>query len=526
MAVSLSGMTLHTNNDNESSWGGTDDADDYNNAIQGTNSESWQVSKNSTETGTLGVSSTLATTRGLFIFWMSSNLAPYYTDITLELESSNNNYKTFTVADSTGKEIGGNFIASAIDYVNKGTSTGTFAPASFSELRITVDNSSSGNIRSVINNWVDAMYYGVGHDVSGTTTGDLLFKEASAVDELSANKYGIMWEYNGIIYSQGDIILSGTSLVSDGEVLVFVDTLNGYDTYNLDVTGTVSLKNSTIIAAGTVDYNMDTTGATSFSMTGGSLTNILALTLIDGDTLDGVVLNNIATSSISNDPDGCTWNTSGLITLSSTGTLNNCIINKGIGTTAVSVSNLNQLDNNSFISDTTGHAVNLGTISSTQSQNWNNNDSSYASSDGSTGNEAILVSVNNGITLTINVGSGYSTPTIYNTGSGTVNVVSGQVTLTVTVTNINTGNIIANLARVYILADAGGSLSENTVIIDRVLTDANGKATDTRSYSSNQPIKGWVRKASETPFYKTAPIAGEIDNASGLNITIQMIPDQ
>ena len=204
MAVSLSGMTLHTNNDNEGGWGGTDGPDTYNNAIQGNNSESWLVAKNSTETGTLTLSSALNATRGIFTFWMSSNLAPYYTDINLELQSTTNNYKTFEVANSTNKAIGGDFVATAVDYVNKGTPTGTFAPASFSVARVIVNNSSSGNIRSVINNWIDVMYYGPGHTISGTTTTDSLFAEAAAVDELTTNRYGVLENYNDI--KPGDII--------------------------------------------------------------------------------------------------------------------------------------------------------------------------------------------------------------------------------------------------------------------------------------------------------------------------------
>ena len=58
MAITNSGMTLYTDNDNEGGWGGTDGPDDYNNAIQGTNSESWQVSKNSTDIGTLSRTAT------------------------------------------------------------------------------------------------------------------------------------------------------------------------------------------------------------------------------------------------------------------------------------------------------------------------------------------------------------------------------------------------------------------------------------------------------------------------------------
>ena len=78
MAIVNSGMTLYTDNDNEGGWGGTDGPDDYNNAIQGTNSESWQVSKNATETGTLTKSANMGTPK-YFTFYMSSNLAPYYT---------------------------------------------------------------------------------------------------------------------------------------------------------------------------------------------------------------------------------------------------------------------------------------------------------------------------------------------------------------------------------------------------------------------------------------------------------------
>ncbi len=447
MTVALAGMTLHTDNDNESGWGGTDGPDDYNNAEQGSNSESWQVSKNSSEAGTLTKSSTLPTTRGIFTFWMSSNLAPYYTEIELQLESTTNNFKVFTTATSSNKAIGGNFVASAIDYVNKGTETGTFAPASFSKTVITVDNSSSGNIRSVINNWIDAMYYGPGHTVSGTTTGDKLFAEAAAIDELTANKYGVIWNYNGIIYSQGDLDLSGTALVSDSETLVFVDTLNGYDTYNLDISGTVTFANSAFIAAGTIDFNLDASGATAFSMTGGSVTGALYMDFADGQTVSGVVFNSIGSCAIANDPDGCTWNTSGLITVATAGSLDGCILNEGSGSVAVSIATLSRLTDNSFISDGTGHGVDLGTISSTQSMSWDNSDTGYTAS--SSGNETIVVSVNSGIILTINVAAGASTPSVYNTGTGTVNVVSGLVDFSFSVQDENGTAITGYEWRLY-----------------------------------------------------------------------------
>ncbi|MHA1661855.1 MAG: hypothetical protein ACTSVR_01200, partial [Candidatus Thorarchaeota archaeon] len=62
-------MTLHTNNDNESNWSGTDGADTYNVAIQGSNSESWQVSKNTSETGSLALSNDISGTDNHFNLW-------------------------------------------------------------------------------------------------------------------------------------------------------------------------------------------------------------------------------------------------------------------------------------------------------------------------------------------------------------------------------------------------------------------------------------------------------------------------
>ena len=108
-------------------------------------------------------------------------------------------------------------------------------------------------------------------------------------------------------------------------------------------------------------------------------------------------------------------------------TFTGCTFDSPSGTVGLVANVLGDVTKCTFNSDGTGHAVNLGTISSTQSLSWDNTESGYAATSGSTGNETILVSVDNGITLTINVQTGASTPTVYNTGTGTVNVVAGLV---------------------------------------------------------------------------------------------------
>ena len=111
-------------------------------------------------------------------------------------------------------------------------------------------------------------------------------------------------------------------------------------------------------------------------------------------------------------------------------TFTECTFDKPVGAVGLLVSNLNIVTKCTFNSGGTGHGANLGTITTTSSITWANDDTGYTAA--SSGNETILVSVDNGVTLTINVAEGYSTPSVYNTGTGIVNVVAGQKTLTLT----------------------------------------------------------------------------------------------
>jgi len=593
MAVTLSGMVLYTNNDNESNWGGTDGPDTYNVAVQGTNSESWLVSKNNSETGTLTLTPGTApdATRSLFIFWMKSDLQYYYTDIRAELQSTASNYKQFICATAAIPDISGDFKPIALDYVNKGTATGTYAPASHTVTRIIVDNSSSGNIRSVINNWIDVMYFGPGHAIAGTTTGDLLFSEAAALDQNGTNEYGILNNFEGVVFSQGDLDLTGTSLTSNGETLVFIDTANGYDRYNFDITGTATFTDTAIRASGTVDFDMDASGATSFTMTGGSLTQGNQLTLKDRQDFSGVVITDQNLSSINNNPTNCTWNISGLVTVEVTGQLNACTFSNSTSSAAVLTSNLSDAVDCTFISDGSNHAIELSALGS-GTMTWENYLTGYATADGSTGNEAIYVNVASG-TLTINVTSGYDTPFIRTAGA-VVTVVAGAVVTkvtavttsgdpiqnarvllraadgtaafpfreSVTITRVSTTASVAHTAHgmangdkvqirqanqqdyngVFIISNvttnaydytvanspttpATGSIISTWVALEG-LTDIDGEIEMSRVISTDQPITGWARKSSASPYYAQGGINGTIDNALGLSATAALILDE
>ncbi len=431
MAVVNSGMTLYTDNDTQQDWSGTDDLDDYNNSIQGSNSESWQVSKNSTETGTLTKSANMGTSK-YFTFYMASNLAPYYTSVTLEVRTNSSNYESFTIATSSLRLVSGDFHPIVVEF-GEGTETGTLDLTSIADIRITVNNSSSGNIRSVINNWIDTMWYGSGRTIGGSTTSDKLFFESHTLDTTTNDNYdGCSELYKGSLAYQTNITVNTTTGNSYGETVVFAHGNNTSDSYTLSITGTAYFKASNVIVSDSnVTLNFTSSDATSFSMEGGSLIASGTTVFKSGQNIKGAVIGN--RTSITHGAcnfENNTINSSGVMTVSSTGTCTNNTFNKPSGVSAIKLANLSYAPNNTFVSDGSSHAVELSSIGS-GTMTWSGNTSGFESgSTGSpvtptsTGNEDIYVNVSSG-TLTINVSDSATTPSIRSAGA-TVNVVAGQ----------------------------------------------------------------------------------------------------
>lgn len=96
-------------------------------------------------------------------------------------------------------------------------------------------------------------------------------------------------------------------------------------------------------------------------------------------------------------------------------TFTGCIFDDATGTAAMIATGLDIITECTFNSDGTGYAIELTSIGD-GSMTWTNNLTGYASTDGSTGNEAIFVNVGSG-TLAISVGEGATTPTIRTAGA-------------------------------------------------------------------------------------------------------------
>jgi hypothetical protein len=317
-----------------------------------------------------------------------------------------------------------------------------------------------------------------------------------------------------------------------------------------------------------------------FTVTNNALVNLTGCTFIDMSSFSLLPRTSVNTT---------TFRRCGQITQSGSSIVECDIINSP-ATTAILSTNLSGLTDNTFTSTGIGHAVQLTSLGS-GSMDWKNYLNNYASTNGTSGNEAIYVNVASG-TLAINVFAGYDTPSIRTAGA-VVTLVISPVTTTITVSDVSTGALIEN-ARVLVEVYSGGSenyresvtitntgttayvvhtshglvtgdkvriigaaqtpyngvksitvtsvsgytyttsgspaspatgtITSTTVIID-ALTNASGVVTNTRSLSTNQPIRGRARKSTTPPLYKTAPIVAIIDNTSGLDLAVQMIPD-
>lgn len=82
----------------------------------------------------------------------------------------------------------------------------------------------------------------------------------------------------------------------------------------------------------------------------------------------------------------------------------------------------------------------------------------------------------------------------------------------------------------YTTTNSGSTSYTGTILATAVFIDgltSSGTITDTRAFASDQPIDGFVRKASASPRFKPFSLAGNtIDSASGLTVSIRMVLDE
>ncbi len=277
----------------------------------------------------------------------------------------------------------------------------------------------------------DGARIGTGYDILNGTGADpeATFSGISTNDESTSE--GIFQSVGGGYNLQGKIRIG-----SAGTACEFLDTntnINILDTIHslTDFTEILLENASSILTLRNVNFNaLGTNNPGRFEMLTSAATALLTNCGFIGFGV--TILGTGATFG------QCRWIEADTVTANGA-TLTTCAFTGCPSTSALVTQNLNLVTKCVFTSAGTGYAVDLGNIASTQSLNWDNTDTGYAATDGTTGNETILVDVDSGFTLTINVQPGASTPTVHNVGLGTVNVVVGLKTLTFTVNPAITG---------------------------------------------------------------------------------------
>ena len=94
----------------------------------------------------------------------------------------------------------------------------------------------------------------------------------------------------------------------------------------------------------------------------------------------------------------------------------------------------------------------------------------------------------------------------------------------VTVTNENQYTYTAT--ETLDLSPATGTSITATFAIINGATNSIGEISDTRSLTANQPVAGWVRKSSGTPYYQQGAISGTVNTSTGLSVIIQLAKDE
>jgi hypothetical protein len=441
---------------------------------------------------------------------------------------------------------------------------------------------------------VDTIANGTGlTGLNGTTGPAGAFSNFQTSDEgTEANRWGVVTAKDGILFITGTLTIgasgTATKFASVGETIVFPNhrVTTAFAGLKLDIqnaTTEIYISGGLFNGRGALTGSDDTRPRIEVVGTAGVCD-------FAGHTFSGyeqVIFTSVVEATT------CSFTNGRLITPNGAN-LSGSAITGATGTTAllwnVNADTDGKLDNTSFSSGGAGHAIELGSNTPTSITLRNVGFSSYAGTDGSTGNEALYN--NSGKTITVFIVGG-TTPSVRNGSGASTILVANPVTVTLTVTT-TTGTAIQN-ANTLVAAAAGGVFPANasvtiansgttatvthtahglasndkvlikgashpanrgvftitvtgantytytmasapgsnptgtitsTFVVLSGLTNASGVISMSRVFPGNQPVNGWARKSSASPFYKQGPVSGTVSSSSGASFSALLIADE
>lgn len=289
----------------------------------------------------------------------------------------------------------------------------------------------------------DAIRRGTGlYITAGEAADPILVTNIGAFDALKANRYGVLVPLGGGTFELQGVLAIGQNN-SGTPTLAYMEDNSGFTISAKRLFGAnqVGATKFIIDGSGTI---CNIRGATFTTASIPAVTRVFDIDINNGTvdwrsvTLTGIDVTCNANATVSF--TRCSFSQrvvnasladSTLVAPSANHVFTSCNFTQNNTTTQIQVSNLNQLVNCTFTfnGSVTGHAIDLGTVSSAQTMNWTGTSEGYTATDG---NQEILVNYTDTTNpLIISVGAGYTTPNVKNIGPGTVSVVVAQTSLTV-----------------------------------------------------------------------------------------------
>ena len=373
-----------------------------------------------------------------------------------------NNYRTYKLAGSDDDNgWGGGWKLFVFDPTIPGSiaDVGTFNPATINMMGLWMDTIVSVRADTV---FIDQIAIARGlRATDGVGTMDELVTYCAKT--LASRAWGV-FQYKGrFFYSSGSLTIgnnvnqtANTSLEMSNaiigyEVSEFYHDTNGWSpthpiTYNKMIaekhasfTTEIASDNTSLFGHTDARLSMSKDSGATYVINGGSFEELSALDHDADWDMQNAILANCASRTISGGLFN--YNTVTLCDpLIVSTNVTGCTINNPT-TTGATAATINFFTDFTFNSDGTGYGVDVsGTpVTTNSSMNWDNLESGYVvGTTGTdvgltpTGNETILVDVDSGITLTINVSATASTPSVANSGLGQVDIIAGQKTMTFT----------------------------------------------------------------------------------------------
>ena len=296
----------------------------------------------------------------------------------------------------------------------------------------------------------------------GETANYATFAGFAALNDATTARWGLIQRTDGGYLWKGLMTLGYSSAVDfrDSNKTIFIqDTRKVLSSFNkIEIRQASSRVDWTGITFSCLSPST-TASKGALQMIDASDVNIESCTFVDMDTLIF-----LSSATINNS----VFRRTGQITAGGA-TFTSCTIDSNTASSAMlasSPANAALISSTTFTSDGTGHAIEI-TGTAANFTLTNNTYTGYASSDGSTGNEAVYVNIATGsLNLTV---SGGSTPSVRTAGC-TVTVITSSRTIKVAVTSVSGAVTGAN---VFLAAAAGGPFpSDATVTVTRSGTTA------------------------------------------------------